>query len=45
MATASSPADRNWDDLLQHGTGPVQESFLDLVRKTRHYVGYSPAMV
>ncbi|MEU7019985.1 DUF5753 domain-containing protein [Streptomyces sp. NPDC046203] len=45
MATAPSSADGNWDDLLQQGTGPVQESFLDLVRKTRHYVGYSPDIV
>ncbi|MFF2077461.1 DUF5753 domain-containing protein [Kitasatospora sp. NPDC058162] len=45
MATASGSADSNWDDLLRQGTGPVQESFLDLVRKTRHYVGYSPNIV
>ncbi|MFF7991984.1 DUF5753 domain-containing protein [Kitasatospora xanthocidica] len=45
MATASSSADGYWDNLLQQGTGPVQASFLDLVRRTRHYVGYSPDIV
>lgn len=40
MATAES-----WDSLLRQGTGPVQESFLDLVRETRHYVGYSPTVI
>ncbi|MDH6578236.1 DUF5753 domain-containing protein [Kitasatospora sp. MAP5-34] len=45
MVTASSSADSTWDDLLQQGTGPVQESFLDLARNTRHYVGYQPDIV
>lgn len=34
-----------WDDLLRAGTGPVQQSFLELVRTTREYVGYSPEPV
>ncbi|MFD5624513.1 DUF5753 domain-containing protein [Streptomyces yangpuensis] len=34
-----------WDDLLRAGTGPVQQSFLELVRTTREYVGYSPELV
>ncbi|MFJ7275399.1 DUF5753 domain-containing protein [Kitasatospora sp. NPDC098663] len=45
MATAAGSADGTWDGLLQQGTGPVQESFLDLVRTTRHYLGYSPNVV
>ncbi|WP_037972578.1 DUF5753 domain-containing protein [Streptomyces sp. NRRL WC-3742] len=40
MATEES-----WDSLLRQGTGPVQESFLDLVRETRHYAGYSPDVI
>ncbi|MFE9425812.1 DUF5753 domain-containing protein [Kitasatospora sp. NPDC006697] len=45
MATAPGEAESNWDGLLQQGTGPVQQSFLDLVRATRHYAGYSPDIV
>ncbi|MEY9846161.1 hypothetical protein ABH940_003246 [Streptacidiphilus sp. BW17] len=41
----TSPADHAWDDLLQSGTGPVQQSFLDLVRSTRDHVGYHPDIV
>ncbi|MCX5193293.1 DUF5753 domain-containing protein [Streptomyces sp. NBC_00249] len=35
----------DWDGLLRTGTGPVQQGFLDLVRTTRAYVGYSPELV
>ncbi|MET9378749.1 DUF5753 domain-containing protein [Streptomyces sp. NPDC002992] len=35
----------DWDDLLRAGTGPVQQAFLDLVRTTREYAGYSPELV
>ncbi|MFJ9693914.1 DUF5753 domain-containing protein [Kitasatospora sp. NPDC101183] len=45
MATTPSSAEGNWDSLLQQGTGPVQESFLELVRETRHYIGYKPDIV
>jgi hypothetical protein len=45
MNATTSPADRGWDDLLQQGTGPVQDRFLDLVKNTRDYVGYHPDVV
>lgn len=45
METSSSSADRSWDGLLRSGTGPVQQSFLDLVANTRDYVGYHPDIV
>jgi hypothetical protein len=45
MSAPTSPADRGWNDLLQHGTGPVQESFLDLMKSTRNYTGYHPDVV
>ncbi|WP_328471751.1 DUF5753 domain-containing protein [Streptomyces sp. NBC_00448] len=41
----SEHQDGSWQTLLREGTGPVQESFLDLVRNTRDYVGYSPDVV
>jgi hypothetical protein len=45
METSSSFADAGWDDLLRTGTGPVQQSFLDLVANTRDYIGYHPDIV
>ncbi|MFF3359186.1 DUF5753 domain-containing protein [Streptomyces sp. NPDC002917] len=45
MQTPASPANRTWDDLLQSGTGPVQQTFLDLVRNTCDTVGYHPDIV
>ncbi|MFI5979357.1 DUF5753 domain-containing protein [Streptomyces sp. NPDC051555] len=45
MTTSSPDAAPGWDDLLRTGTGPVQQTFLDLVRATREYLGYSPDMV
>lgn len=45
MNAPTSPADHGWNDLLQQGTGPVQQSFLDLVKNTRDYVGYHPDVV
>ncbi|MFD8984521.1 DUF5753 domain-containing protein [Streptomyces sp. NPDC059564] len=45
MTTSPQDAAPGWDDLLRTGTGPVQQSFLDLVRTTREYVGYSPELV
>ncbi|TQF05898.1 DNA-binding protein [Kitasatospora acidiphila] len=34
-----------WDNLLQSGTGPVQQGFLDLAKNTHDFVGYSPDVV
>lgn len=45
MTTSPPDAAPGWDDLLRTGTGPVQQTFLDLVRTTRAYVGYSPDLV
>ncbi|MFC8824718.1 DUF5753 domain-containing protein [Streptomyces sp. NPDC057137] len=45
MNASTSPADGGWTDLLQQGTGPVQQSFLDLVKNTREYVGYHPNVI
>lgn len=45
MNALTSPAGPDWNGLLQQGTGPVQQSFLDLVRNTRDYVGYHPDVV
>lgn len=45
METYSASADHSWDDLLRSGTGPVQQSFLDLVANTHDYFGYHPDIV
>lgn len=45
MNVPTSPTDHGWNDLLQQGTGPVQQSFLDLAKNTRDYVGYHPDVV
>ncbi|MFD7026643.1 DUF5753 domain-containing protein [Streptomyces sp. NPDC059917] len=45
MTTPPQDAPPAWDDLLRTGTGPVQQTFLDLVRATRDYEGYSPDLV
>ncbi|MFD9367467.1 DUF5753 domain-containing protein [Streptomyces sp. NPDC060020] len=45
MTTSPPDAAPGWDDLLRTGTGPVQQTFPDLVRTTRAYVGYSPDLV
>ncbi|WP_035956624.1 DUF5753 domain-containing protein [Kitasatospora sp. NRRL B-11411] len=43
---ASSPASTpDWRGLLQQGTAPVQNAFLQLVERTTHYRGYSDALV
>ncbi|MFF3128364.1 DUF5753 domain-containing protein [Streptomyces sp. NPDC057908] len=43
--TPPSTGGGSWDDLLREGTSPVQQSFLDLVKNTTNYAGYSPGVV
>ncbi|MEU6991619.1 DUF5753 domain-containing protein [Streptomyces sp. NPDC046465] len=43
--TASGSEHKTWDKARQEGTGPVQDAFLELVRRTQHSHHYCPNII
>ncbi|MER6994543.1 DUF5753 domain-containing protein [Streptomyces sp. NPDC000410] len=45
MTTTHKPARETWDKTLHAGTGPIQDEFLELVRRTQDSRHYCPILI
>ncbi|MGW6456392.1 DUF5753 domain-containing protein [Streptomyces sp. NPDC055078] len=41
----TTPANEPWTDSLREGTGPIQDKFLELVRRTKNSRHYCPTLI